>query len=94
LLAGGLGATVLGVGFGLPSLRIKGLYLAIATLAASVILHFVFLNWTPVTGGLRGLNVPTASVFGIELATPERLYWLIMPIAVIMVLAARNLFRT
>ena len=90
------GAVASGIGFfvGLPSLRIKGLYLAIATLAASVILGFVFLNWTPVTGGLRGLNVPTATFFGIELATPERLYWLVMPICVIMVAAARNLFRT
>jgi branched-chain amino acid transport system permease protein len=93
VLAGGLAAAI-GILVGLPSLRIKGLYLAIATLAASVILHFVFLNWTPVTGGLRGLNVPTATIAGIELATPERLYWLVMPICVVMVLAAKNLFRT
>ncbi|MDP2802748.1 MAG: branched-chain amino acid ABC transporter permease [Phreatobacter sp.] len=90
------GAVAAGIGYlvGLPSLRIKGLYLAIATLAAAVILGFVFLNWTPVTGGLRGLNVPTATIAGIELATPDRLYWLVMPITVIMVLAAKNLFRS
>lgn len=90
------GSVAAGIGYlvGLPSLRIKGLYLAIATLAASVILGFIFLNWTPVTGGMRGLNVPTARVAGIELATPDRLYWLVMPICVVMVLAAKNLFRT
>ena len=94
LILAGTVAAAIGILVGLPSLRIKGLYLAIATLAASVILHFVFLNWTPVTGGPRGLNVPPARVLGAELATPERLYWLVMPITVVMVLAARNLFRT
>ncbi|MCX7372318.1 MAG: branched-chain amino acid ABC transporter permease [Alphaproteobacteria bacterium] len=94
LVAAGSMAAAIGVLVGLPSLRIKGLYLAIATLAAAVILGFVFLNWTSVTGGIRGLNVPTAKIFGYELATAETLYWLVMPITVLAVLLARNLFRT
>lgn len=94
LLAAGSMAAAIGILVGLPSLRIKGLYLAIATLAASVILGFIFLNWTSVTGGIRGLNVPTARLFGHELATAETLYWLVMPVTVLAVLMARNLFRT
>lgn len=94
IVLGGTLAAAVGLLVGLPSLRIKGLYLAIATLAASVILGFVFLNWTAVTGGIRGLNVPTATILGFELATAETLYWLVMPITVVAVLAARNLFRT
>lgn len=92
LLAGGLTAAV-GVVFGIPSLRVKGLYLAIATIAASMILHFVFAHW-PLTGGTRGLSMPPASFFGIALDQPQKLYWLIVPVTALMVLGAANLFRT
>jgi branched-chain amino acid transport system permease protein len=94
ILAGGAVAAAIGMIVGIPSLRVKGLYLAIATIGASIILQFVFLNWTSVTGGSRGINVAPATVFGTELARPSELYWVIMPITVLMVLGAANLFRT
>lgn len=94
LFAGGLMAAAVGIFVGLPSLRVKGLYLAIATIGASLILHFVFLNWTSVTGGSRGMNVAPASFFGKELITYSQLYWVLVPIAALMVLGAANLFRT
>lgn len=94
LLAGGLVAAVVGMVVGVPSLRVKGLYLAIATIAASVILHFVFQNWTGVTGGTTGLAMPPATVLGVQLDRPEELYWLILPITCLMVLGAANIFRT
>ena len=62
--AGGLAACLAGAVVGVPSLRIKGLYLAIATLAAQVIFEWVFTNWTGVTGGIRGINVAPASLLG------------------------------
>ncbi len=93
LLGGGVAAAV-GMLVGIPSLRVKGLYLAIATIGASIILHFVFLNWTSVTGGARGLQVPPASLFGTQLTTYFQLYWVFMPITVVMVIGAANLFRT
>lgn len=92
LLAGGMTATV-GAVFGIPSLRVKGLYLAIATIAASMILHFVFAHWS-LTGGTRGLSMPPAHFFGIALDQPQKLYWLIIPVTALMVLGAANLFRT
>jgi branched-chain amino acid transport system permease protein len=94
LLAGGGVAMVVGMVFGIPSLRVKGLYLAIATIAASFILHFVFANWTAVTGGTAGLTLPPASVFGVPLDSEFRSYWLIVPVTVLMVIGASNLFRT
>jgi len=94
LVAGGLMAAAVGLLVGVPSLRVKGLYLAIATIAASVILHFVFANWTSVTGGVSGLSMPPATLFGVELDTPAELYWLIVPVAILMVTGAANLFRT
>jgi branched-chain amino acid transport system permease protein len=91
---GGLAAAATGVVFGVPSLRVKGLYLALTTIAASFILQFVFFNWTGVTGGSRGLNVAPAAILGAPLATPFELYWIIVPIAAGGVWWAANLFRT
>lgn len=94
LLAAGLVAASVGILVGLPSLRVKGLYLAIATLAASVFLHFLFSEWQSVTGGMGGLSLEPAHLFGIVFQSDFRMYFVIMPLAVIMLLAARNVFRT
>ena len=88
-LAAGIGLAV-----GLPSLRIKGLYLAVATLAAQFLLSFVFREWESVTGGVRGLNVSPATLAGWAFDSDAKIYFLIMPLAVLVVLGARNLFRT
>ena len=93
IFAGAMTALV-GMVVGIPSLRVRGLYLAIATIGASFILHFVFQNWTSVTGGIRGLSVPPAKIFGYEFVTSGALYWVIVPIMCVMVLAAANIFRT
>lgn len=94
ILMGGVVAAAIGVVVGIPSLRVKGLYLAIATIGASIILQFVFLNWSSVTGGSRGINVAPATLFGLEMTRPAQLYWVFMPLTVLMVLGAANLFRT
>ncbi len=94
LVAGGVVAMAGGIVVGLPSLRVKGLYLAIATIAASFIAHFLFANWTSVTGGTAGLSVPPARLFGVALDTSFRIYWLIVPITLLMLAGAANLFRT
>lgn len=93
ILAGGCVAMLGGLIVGIPSLRVKGLYLAIATIAASFITHFIFAN-TSFTGGTGGLTVPPASAFGVLLDTSFRLYWVIVPVTVLMLLGAANLFRT
>ncbi len=91
---GGLAACLGGMIFGVPSLRIKGLYLAIATLAAQVILEWIFTNWTAVTGGIRGINVPPARLGPIAFDTDRRMYFLVVTVAVLHTWAAANLFRT
>lgn len=90
----GLATALVGIIVGLPSLRVKGLYLAIATMAASVILHFIFVHWEAVTGGNAGLNLRHTAVFGVALDSDFKMYFIIVPAAVIAVLAARNLLRT
>jgi branched-chain amino acid transport system permease protein len=93
LLAAGVVAMLGGIIVGIPSLRVKGLYLAISTIAASVLAHFLFANFK-LTGGTAGLSLPPAQFFGIALDTSFRLYWLIVPLAALMLLGAANLFRT
>lgn len=93
LLAAGTVAMLGGIVVGIPSLRVKGLYLAIVTIAASFLAHFLFVN-SGFTGGTGGMTVPPARVLGISLDTSFRIYWLIVPITVLMVLGAANLFRT
>lgn len=90
----GLVAALLGLVVGIPSLRIKGLYLAVATLAMQFILVFIFREWEPVTGGVRGVNVPNASLFGFDLNNDTRMYYVIAFCAIVLLIAARNLFRT
>jgi branched-chain amino acid transport system permease protein len=89
-------AAALGFLFGLPSLRVKGLYLAVATLSANfIILFFIRQDWAaPWTGGRQGIETPYASFFGVELTSNLQKYYFILPFFLIAVLFAQNLFRT
>jgi branched-chain amino acid transport system permease protein len=80
--------------FGLPALRLKGLYLAIATLASQVIILWVVRNWEFVTDGQGSLVVPPLSVAGFTFDSDLRWYALLSVLATLAVLAGTNLFRT
>ncbi|WP_210496877.1 branched-chain amino acid ABC transporter permease [Microvirga antarctica] len=90
----GCAAAVIGIGFGLPSLRIRGLYLVIATLAAQFILNFVFVHWQSVTKGDVGLTVQPATVFGFPLNNETRVYYLILFCLVVATWFAVNVIRS
>lgn len=94
LPAAGLLSAFLGLVVGLPSLRVKGIYLAIATLAAHFILTFIFREWDSVTGGVPGTKIPRANLFGFEFAGDRRNFYLIFVCAFLLAMAARNLART
>lgn len=93
LIVAGVVAMLGGLVVGIPSLRVKGLYLAIVTIAASFIVHFIFGNLA-FTGGSGGMTVPPPVLFGVALDTSFKIYWLIVPVTILMVLGAANLFRT
>ncbi|WP_293423929.1 branched-chain amino acid ABC transporter permease [Phreatobacter sp.] len=73
--AAGLVAAVVGSLFGIPSVRLKGLYLASATLAAQFILEFVFKGWTSVTGGTLGMSAGALPIFGYEIHGDLPFFW-------------------
>ena len=83
-----------GLIFGIPSLRLKGLYLAIATLAAHFIATYGIIHWERLTNGVLGLMVPTATVFGIPLDSDARVFYLIFALVIPATFFAKNLFRT
>lgn len=83
-----------GLVFGLPSLRIRGLYLTIATIAASFIIIFVLESWEGLTNGDSGITLPPANIFGLEIVTETQKFYFIAPFAVLSILFAQNLFRT
>ncbi len=94
LLLSGFMAALFGIIVGGPSLRLKGLYLCIATLAAQLILEFVFIHWESMTGGIRGINLSPPKLFGIVLDNDFKFYFVTLFMVVVCVTAARNLFRT
>ncbi|MFH1135218.1 MAG: branched-chain amino acid ABC transporter permease [Pseudomonadota bacterium] len=94
LPAAGLMTAAVGMLFGTPSLRLKGLYLAIATMAAQFILDYAMRNWTDLTGGSAGLNVPSAALGDFIFDTDRKFYYLALALVVIFTIFTKNLTRT
>ena len=72
----GLVTALVGMVFGVPSLRLKGLYLAVATLAAHFVVEFTAVHWESVTGGVNGISVPAAKLGPLELDGDRPLFFL------------------
>jgi branched-chain amino acid transport system permease protein len=92
--AAGILTALVGMVFGVPSLRLKGLYLAVATLAAHFVIEFTVTHWEGVTGGVNGISVPAAKLGALELGGDKKVFWLILPITALFLYFAKNLFRT
>jgi branched-chain amino acid transport system permease protein len=92
--AAGLTTAAVGMVFGLPSARLKGLYLAIATLAAQFILEYLFIQVEFVTGGSNGITFPAPEIGGFVLESDRSKYYLTISVAVLAVLFATNLMRS
>jgi branched-chain amino acid transport system permease protein len=91
----GITAGLVGILFGLPSLRLKGFYLAMATISAQFIITSFFFHFKPETfGGSTGMSLAPLNVFGIVFDSQEKLYYLIMPITVLMTYFALNIVRS
>jgi branched-chain amino acid transport system permease protein len=95
LLLGGLCATAIGVIFGIPSLRIKGLYLAVATLAAQFFVDWAFLRikWFTNDSSSGSVSVSGLNVFGIPIDTPVQKYIFCLAFVSVFALLAKNLVR-
>ena len=95
LLFGGAMATLVGLLFGLPSLRIKGFYLAVATLAAQFFLEWTFarVKWLTNYAPSGSVAVGRLELFGIPIDTPARRYLMVLSLVVLLALAATHIVR-
>lgn len=92
-LAGGMAAAV-GLVAGIPALRIKGLYLAIATLAAQFILEDMFSRAVWFTGGPAGSMASELSIFGYNFNSDQSYFYIVLLFLVVMFLAGTNMLRS
>jgi branched-chain amino acid transport system permease protein len=85
---------IVGMIFGIPSGRLKGLYLTIATLAGQFIIEYVLVHWESMTKGTMGMTLPAVSVFGVMLTSDTGFFMTIFVLLIIMIWIAVNLSRT
>lgn len=94
ILVAGLITAMVGMVFGVPSLRLKGIYLAISTLAAQLVLEYVFLHGGALTGGSNGLLLEPPTILGFSFDTEARMYYLLFFFAAAALLMVSNIMRT
>jgi branched-chain amino acid transport system permease protein len=95
IVLGGLCATAFGILFGLPSLRVKGLYLAVATLAAQFFSDWMFLRikWFTNDSSSGSVSVSGLQVLGLPIESPVAKYLFCLSLLVVIALLTKNLVR-
>ncbi len=93
---GGLSAALVGIAFGLPSLRIKGFYLAVATLAAQFFIVWALtkFEWFSNYSSSGVITAQEIEILGYRFVSPEAKYLLVLAIVVLLALAAKNMVRS
>lgn len=94
VVCAGILTAVVGIIFGLPSARLKHLYLLIATLAGQFIIEYVLVEWEGLTGGAEGIIVMEAKLFGLDLRNDRTFFFVIFFCFSLMTWIAVNLIRT
>jgi branched-chain amino acid transport system permease protein len=94
LVAAGALSAAVGVVVGLPALRVKGIYLGIATLSVAFIVQEILARWESVTGGNAGIHLKPPNLFGWKLTSGDEFYFLCLFITVVATLAILNLMRS
>jgi branched-chain amino acid transport system permease protein len=94
IVCAALFAAAAGVIVGLPALRLKGVYLAIATIAFNVIVEEIIARWTKLTGGNEGKHLKPVEISGWKLDSDAEFYFLCLALTVICCLACINLLRS
>ncbi len=94
LVCAGLLTALVGMVLGMPSARLKHLYLIISTLAGQFIIQYIFMNWESVTGGTEGFVMPAVNLFGVSVRNDLVFFYIAFPCAVVLTWMAVNLVRT
>jgi len=92
--AGGAVSAVIGIGIGLPAVRLMGFYLCFATLACQKIMEFIFIHWRGATGGTGGISLSKTAFLGMDLKNDIILYYITFILLALMAWIAVNLMRS
>jgi branched-chain amino acid transport system permease protein len=87
-------AGLIGLIVGLTSIRLKGFYLIISTLAAQVIILYIIIHWTALTGGSYGLTAPAPKIGDFEFSSHFSYYYIVFAFLVLATYLTKNLVRT
>ena len=90
LLIGGVAAAIVGLAIGLPSLRLRGLYLVFSTLALQFIASFAFTQYDSSTNAIAGHQIAAPSIFGLQIISEEQWYVFLLIAVVLIVLVVRG----
>jgi branched-chain amino acid transport system permease protein len=94
ILGAGIVSSIVGVFFGLPSLRIKGFYLAISTLASQFIIEWVIVHVQWISGGVFGtIEAPKMFILGWAIDSPVKKYYLTLCLMILLITIGKNLVR-
>ncbi len=94
-LLAGLATGLAGLAIGVPTLRLRGHYLALATLGFGEIMRLLFFNWREVTHGMDGIGgIPAPTLFGFAFDTETRMFFLVLAVLAVALLLIRNLDRS
>ena len=94
VLIAGLMAALFGLIVGIPSLRIKGFYLMVATLAFQFVIEYLIIHWDNLTRGIRGIELPTPYIFGVSLEKNLAYFVFLFVLVVLLMWGAKNLTRS
>ncbi|MCX7774587.1 MAG: branched-chain amino acid ABC transporter permease [Spirochaetaceae bacterium] len=91
----GLLAMIVGLIVALPTLRLKGIYLAIVTLGASEIIRLIALNWMSLTGGPNGLRgIPAPVLFGLKFSRSQQYYYIFLVLSLVFYFMTRRIIQS
>lgn len=95
ILAAGAVSSLASMLLGLPTMRLKGMYFAVATLAFGEVVYQLIVNWATLTGGTKGVKgIPSPEMFGISFKGYENYYYIVLAVLVISIILARNLIAS
>jgi branched-chain amino acid transport system permease protein len=94
VMMGGLVASLFGLIVGIPSLRIKGFYLMVATLAFQFVIEYFIIHWDGLTRGIRGIELPTPYLFGLSLEKHKAFFLFALALSIIMIWGTKNFTRS
>jgi len=89
----GIITTVIGIGVGIPCLRLRGLYLAMATMSFGIIVQYILFQWESLTHGALGMAAPPIRIGGFRIDSDREFYYLITIIVFLLGFSAKNMMR-